>query len=119
MDIWGRDDGEPVLLRKKGAEICINATSRCDLSYDCEGGIDEVDCQEEYVRRGVLTPRQTFICAHPNMGFSLNWMTVSSTVPKRGVWCDGVKDCEIGEDEKDCLSGDMSILFDLCCEITV
>ena len=86
---------------KKGDEICIGKESRCDLHPQCLGGEDEINCEEEYIKKGFFTERQIFQCPTPN--HTLEKDGKSFTIfTKRAVRCDAVIECPGGEDEDDC-----------------
>ena len=86
--------------------ICIekNSTSRCDLHPQCEHGEDEIKCEEEYLKRGIFNPTQTFVCDFPShtisnsSNSSSNWTIYTH----RAIRCDGDATCPRGEDEKNC-----------------
>ena len=80
-------------------DICVeeSSTSRCNLHPQCEDGEDEMDCEEEYIRKGIFRPTETFECNFPSYTFA-NW-TIKT---HRAIRCDGKATCPNGEDEKDC-----------------
>ena len=83
----------------KTETICIkfNSPSKCDLWPQCEEGEDERGCEDEYRRKGIIDPEETFPCESPSYKFG-NW-TLST------LWaipCDGSPTCPSGEDEAYC-----------------
>ena len=86
-----------------GAEICIekDSTSKCDLHPQCVDGEDENEdeCKEEYIRKEIVQPTETFKCKFPNYTFvNSNW----TLYPRRAIRCDGDPTCPNGEDEEGC-----------------
>ena len=84
--------------------ICIerNSTSKCDLHPQCLHGEDEIGCKDDYVRKGIFKPSETFECDDPNYLIinldNSNW-TIKT---QRAFRCDGRATCPNGEDEENC-----------------
>ncbi|XP_050433383.1 low-density lipoprotein receptor-related protein 1 isoform X2 [Adelges cooleyi] len=69
---------------------CIPLKKKCDGIIDCEGALDELNCNESNTTKHICSNGE-FLCSNSS-GFCID---------KRYV-CDGLPDCPDGGDEKDC-----------------
>ena len=70
------------------------------MSPQCLYGEDEMDCGEEYKKRGLINKDATFSCYSPHYYPDSPIKRVPVTI--LGVRCDGKEECHGGEDEKNC-----------------
>ena len=90
-----------------GEETCFNNINRCNSFAQCdpaEGsdiGEDEVDCNEEYKKKGLVPRKATFCCQsrHHNAD-SVNANISRGVVYIHAVFQDGNPECWNGEDEE-------------------
>ncbi|XP_067129295.1 sortilin-related receptor-like [Centruroides vittatus] len=81
---------------------CIPGLWRCDKVNDCDDNSDEHMCENEKVLTSTgfpLTTKQPENCGEDRFRCNSGQCIWNSWI------CDGTKDCENGEDEKDCSAG--------------
>ena len=95
------------MIKVAGEETCFHKINRCDLFAQCdpvEGSDvaeDELDCDEEYKKKGLVPKKGTFRCQslHHNED-SVKANLSKGVVYIRAVFQDGNIECWDGEDEK-------------------
>ena len=80
---------------------CLSESSICDTHPQCSEGEDEMNCEEEYRRKGYIKDAAIFPCQSPHHN-------QDSSTPTVFIWavrCDGFSECWKGEDEAGCQAG--------------
>ena len=97
-----------------GLDVCMHPETICDLHPTCDGGKDELDCEESYKEKRYFDGTKTFRCTSPMYSGSgkdkdKGKVTILATP------CDGRSECWEDADESACggLSDGESLLF-LC-----
>ena len=98
--------------RWKGETICLDEKYICDNTLQCEEGEDEApvrqSCRKEYVKKKIFLAGQTFPC--PTHNLTINGSKIPFA-PLRGIPCDRVPQCPLGEDENGCDLGSQAIVI--------
>ena len=88
----------------EGRTVCIQKRSRCDQVPLCDDGSDELDCKEEYLRKGLIQRGADFECKSQEYNPEV-FPNTSITI--WAVRCDGNPTCWMNLDEKGCNLGNI------------
>ena len=98
LDDWNKGCNEEV----EYSEVrCLSELSMCDTHPQCQSGEDELNCEEEYRKKGYFTDTAMFKCQSPHH----NDGSSAATVYIWATRCDGNSECWMGLDESDCQVG--------------
>ena len=93
---------ESFTLVIRGDEVCLDEKLICDLHPQCQGGEDELMCDESYLEKKIFTKDQTFICPNPYHELTLPDGQTKRLFTHRAIRCNANPECWGGEDEEGC-----------------
>ena len=68
-------------------KICVEKKFQCDNFLQCLNAEDEMDCEEEYVRKGIFTRNDQFLCPSPYLVTSTDENKTGKFFPMRAIRC--------------------------------
>ena len=70
-----------------GDKICLEERFKCDNFLQCLDAEDEKDCEEEYLKKGIFTPNDQFLCKSPYLETRTEENKTGKFFPMRAIRC--------------------------------
>ena len=73
--------------RWAGMKICLTEKFLCDNHIQCQDGVDEEGCEQQYLKKGIFRRDERYICKVPFLVISSEDNKKGKFFPKRAVRC--------------------------------